>query len=250
MLLRAEHLTKRYGAGNNAVMALRDATFSVSAGEFVAIMGPSGSGKSTLMNLIGLLDRPSSGRLVVAGEDTSKLSSDRLAGLRNLKIGFVFQSYNLLARNTALENVEVPLAYARVPRHARAKRARDLLGAVGLADRCDHSPAELSGGEQQRVAIARALACNPAMILADEPTGALDARTGMGVLALLQALNRAGATIVLVTHDENVALHAKRIIRVRDGGIVADEANAVPLNAAQPRTSLAPAWQGELESAA
>jgi putative ABC transport system ATP-binding protein len=235
MLLKAKHLTKHYGAGDHTVCALRDASFSVEPGEFVAIMGPSGSGKSTLMSLIGLLDRPSSGKLVFAGEDTTKLSPDRLADLRNREIGFIFQAYNLLARNTALENVEVPLAYARMPRRERLARAKELLSAVGLGHRCGHSPAMLSGGEQQRVAIARALACNPAIILADEPTGALDSRTGQEVLALMQALNRLGRTIIIVTHDENVAAHAGRIIRLRDGAIVRDDANPVPADAMHPR---------------
>ena len=233
MLLRAEDLTKRYGSGENEVPALRDASFTVSAGEFVAIMGPSGSGKSTLMNLIGLLDQPSSGKLFLAGEDTTRLSHDRLAAVRNRQIGFVFQAYNLLGRDSALENVELPLVYARRPRRKRLTRAKELLAAVGLTHRSNHSPAKLSGGEQQRVAIARALACDPAIILADEPTGALDSRTGAEVLALLQALNRNGRTIILVTHDENVARHAGRVIRVRDGVIVGDETNAVRLTAGQ-----------------
>ena len=234
MLLAAKHLTKVYGSGDNAVPALRNASFTVSAGEFVAIMGPSGSGKSTLMNLIGLLDRPSSGTLFLAGDDTTKFSPDRLASFRNRQIGLVFQAYNLLARNTALENVELPLVYARMARRKRLARAKELLTAVGLGHRCDHSPAKLSGGEQQRVAIARALACDPAIVLADEPTGALDSRTGMEVLGLLQALNREGRTIVLVTHDEDVALHASRVIRMRDGVIVRDGVNTIPLDAAEP----------------
>jgi putative ABC transport system ATP-binding protein len=189
------------------------------------------------MNLIGLLDRPTSGTLCLAGDDTTKFSPDRLASFRNRQIGFVFQAYNLLARNTALENVELPLVYARMPRRRRLARAKDLLNAVGLGHRCDHTPAKLSGGEQQRVAIARALACNPAIILADEPTGALDSQTGTEVLGLLQALNREGRTIVLVTHDEDVALHASRVIRVRDGVIVRDEVNTNPLDAARLRST-------------
>jgi putative ABC transport system ATP-binding protein len=235
MLLQAHHLARHYGSGDTTVPALRDASFAINQGEFVAIMGPSGSGKSTLMNLIGLLDRPSSGKLLLSDENTVKLSPDRLARLRNRQIGFVFQSYNLLARNTALENVELPLVYARVRRRARLARAQELLASVGLAHRCDHSPAKLSGGEQQRVAIARALACNPAIILADEPTGALDSQTGTEVLALLQRLNQEGRTIILVTHDENVARHAGRVIGVRDGITVSDEVNARPLHAAEAR---------------
>ena len=234
-LLSAERLTRVYGEGRNSVSALQEASFEISEGEFVAVMGASGSGKSTLMNLVGLLDRPTKGKLYLADEDTSKLSHDRLAALRNRQIGFVFQSYNLLTRNTALENVELPLIYARVTRRQRLERARELLTAVDLAHRCNHPPAKLSGGEQQRVAIARALACNPAIILADEPTGALDTRTGNEVLALLQALNRDGRTIVLVTHDENVGQHAHRVIRLRDGCIVKDEPNANPLQALKVR---------------
>jgi putative ABC transport system ATP-binding protein len=238
MLLVADRLSRFFGAAGNVVPALRDACFTVAPGEFVAIMGPSGSGKSTLMNLIGLLDGPSSGKLFIAGEDTTALSHDRRAALRNRQIGFVFQSYNLLPRSTAVENVELPLVYARVPRRQRRARARELLAAVRLDHRVDHSPATLSGGEQQRVAIARALACNPAIILADEPTGALDTRTGQEVLALLQALNRGGRTIVLVTHDENVALHAARVIRLRDGAVVEDARNSSPQTATQLRSGL------------
>jgi putative ABC transport system ATP-binding protein len=235
MLLGAERLTKQYGTGDTTVPALRDVSLRIQAGEFVAIMGPSGSGKSTLMNLIGLLDRPTSGKLYLAGEDTTALSHDRLAQLRNSQIGFVFQAYNLLPRHSALENVEVPLVYARMPRRKRLALAKDLLATVGLLHRSDHPPAQLSGGEQQRVAIARALACNPAIILADEPTGALDSRTGMEVLALMQSLNRLGRTIVLVTHDESVASHAGRIIRIRDGLVECDEANFSPHDAAEAR---------------
>jgi putative ABC transport system ATP-binding protein len=246
MLLDAENLTRRYGTSQTGVPALRNASLRIESGEFVAIMGPSGSGKSTLMNLMGLLDRPTSGKLVLLGEDTTALSPDRLASLRNRQIGFIFQSYNLLARNTALENVEVPLVYARVGRAERLRRARALLAAVGLDHRAEHWPTKLSGGEQQRVAIARALICDPALILADEPTGALDSRTGIEVMALLQGLNRVGRTIVLVTHDEAVAHHAKRIVRLRDGAIISNETVASPHDAAQQLRS-STGLQRELE---
>jgi putative ABC transport system ATP-binding protein len=223
MLLEAHQLTKRYGAGHAAVNALNETSFSIEPGEFVAIMGPSGSGKSTLMNLIGLLDRPSSGRLVLEGEDATRLGADRLAILRNRQIGFVFQAYNLLARNTTLENVGMPLVYSGMRRRMRRLRALAALESVGLSHRIDHWPGELSGGEQQRVAIARAIVANPALILADEPTGALDSRTGLSILALFQNLNRAGRTIVIVTHDEQVARHARRILRLQDGVLFRDE---------------------------
>jgi putative ABC transport system ATP-binding protein len=232
MLLDAQQLTRRYGTGEAAVDALRDTSFSVAEGEFVAIMGPSGSGKSTLMNLIGLLDRPTSGRLVFAGEDTTQLNHDQLAGLRNRRIGFVFQAYNLLARNTMLENVEMPLVYSGLRRAQRQISAQTALEAVGLSHRVDHWPSELSGGEQQRVAIARALVGNPALILADEPTGALDSRAGRSVLALFQSLNRAGRTIVMVTHDEHIAHHARRILRLQDGVLVGDIPVTEPVDAA------------------
>jgi putative ABC transport system ATP-binding protein len=191
-------------------------------------MGPSGSGKSTLMNLIGLLDSPSAGRLTLAGEETTRLSSDRLARLRNSQIGFVFQSYNLLARNTALQNVELPLIYGGVRSRDRACRAEAALAAVGLTHRLRHWPVQLSGGEQQRVAIARALVCEPAFILADEPTGALDSRTGGEILALFRRLNLQGRTIVLVTHDERIAANAGRVLRLQDGAVVGDGAARRP----------------------
>jgi putative ABC transport system ATP-binding protein len=231
MLLEADGLTRRYGSGAVAVNALTETSFTVSEGEFVAIMGPSGSGKSTLMSLVGLLDRPTSGRLVLAGEDTTGLDHDRLAALRNRRIGFVFQAYNLLARNTTLENVEMPLVYSGLRGRKRRLKARAALEGVGLAHRMDHWPGELSGGEQQRVAIARALVTDPALVLADEPTGALDSRSGLSILALFQALHRAGRTILMVTHDEHVARHARRILRLQDGALVADVPVAEPLDA-------------------
>jgi len=231
MLLHAENLTRRYGRGDAAVTALRNTSFQVAEGEFVAVMGPSGSGKSTLMNLIGLLDRPTIGTLVLAGEQTTRLGHDRLAALRNRRIGFVFQSYNLLARNTTLENVEMPLVYSGLRGRKRQGRARAALDRVGLSHRIHHWPSQLSGGEQQRVAIARALVGDPAIILADEPTGALDSKTGCSVLALFQALNRDGRTIIMVTHDEHVARHAKRVLKLQDGELMSDEAVAEPIDA-------------------
>ena len=231
MLIVAESLTRRYGRGKTAVTALAEVRFAIGPGEYVAIMGPSGSGKSTLMNLIGLLDRPSAGRLVFKGEDCTRLSPDRLAAIRNRDIGFVFQSYNLLARHTGLENVEMPLVYAGARRKDRARRAMAALDAVGLAERGGHGPGELSGGEQQRVAIARALVGDPALILADEPTGALDSRTGADILALFEAINAQGRTVVMITHDEAVARHARRIIQLRDGAIVDDTAQPARENA-------------------
>jgi putative ABC transport system ATP-binding protein len=231
VLLHVEKLSKQYGRGDAAVLALKEACFEVRSGEFVAIIGASGSGKSTLMNLIGLLDRPSSGKLFIAEEPITDLGHDRLSLLRNRHIGFVFQAYNLLSRNTALENVEMPLVYSGVSKSKRRTLARAALDRVGLAGRMGHWPTQLSGGEQQRVAIARALVGNPALILADEPTGALDSRTGMNILSLFQLLNQEGRTVIMVTHDEHVARHAKRILKIRDGRIVADEALSRPINA-------------------
>ena len=233
MLLEAEALCRRYGRGDAAVTALADASLAIEHGAFVAIMGPSGSGKSTLMNLIGLLDRPTAGHLVFTGQDVTRLSPDRLAALRNREIGFVFQSYNLLARHTAQENVELPLLYAGIRPRERARRARDALEAVGLAHRAGHHPTALSGGEQQRVAIARALVNDPALILADEPTGALDSRTGELILGLFRELNLAGRTVIMITHDAAVAAHAARTVRLRDGRIV-DDGTAVADETALP----------------
>jgi putative ABC transport system ATP-binding protein len=230
-LLAARELSRRYGRGGAAVDALKSTSFTVEPGEFVAIMGPSGSGKSTLMSLIGLLDRPTSGSLALAGQDVTALSHDRLAALRNRRIGFVFQAYNLLARHTTVENVEMPLVYSGLRGSVRRLKARAALEAVGLSHRVDHWPGELSGGEQQRVAIARALVGDPALILADEPTGALDSRTGLGILALFQALNRDGRTIIMVTHDEHVARHARRVLRLQDGVLVGDDPVAEPIDA-------------------
>jgi putative ABC transport system ATP-binding protein len=223
-VVAARDLCKTYQLGEQAVHALRDVTFEIQHGEFVAIMGPSGSGKSTLMNLIGALDVPTSGELHLGGVDVTTLSRDQLAGLRNHTIGFVFQQFNLLARTSALDNVKLPLTYAE-PRPVDPDAiARRCLEQVGLADRMDHVPSRLSGGQQQRVAIARALVNNPTLILADEPTGALDTATSLEILNLFKALNAQGMTIIMVTHELDVAAHAKRLLRVRDGRLVEDRA--------------------------
>jgi len=230
-IIVAEGLTKDYHLGPHTVHALRGVSVTIERGEFVAVMGPSGSGKSTFMNLLGCLDTPSAGRYVLDGEDVAGLSPDALARIRNTKIGFVFQQFNLLPRTTALENVELPLLYAGIPVRERRARARARLAAVALADRESHQPSQLSGGQQQRVAIARALVNEPAVILADEPTGNLDSRTSVEVLALLQRLNREGLTIVLVTHEADIAAYAGRVLSFRDGRLRNDERVAAPLDA-------------------
>jgi putative ABC transport system ATP-binding protein len=212
---------KIYRSGRLEVEALRGVDLDVVAGDFLAIIGPSGSGKSTLMHLLGCLDRPTAGTYRLAGTDVSGLSDDELARVRNRTIGFVFQSFNLLPRTTALENVAMPLLYAGIGRSDRLERARGALARLGLEDRLSHEPSELSGGQQQRVAIARALVTRPAIILADEPTGNLDSASGADVLELLHELNDAGTTIVLITHDSDVAVAAKRSVRVRDGRLAA-----------------------------
>jgi putative ABC transport system ATP-binding protein len=219
-------VTKTYDLGEVKVEALRGVSFTIGSGEYVAIMGPSGSGKSTLMNVLGCLDRPTTGRYQLDGSDVSMLDDDALAHIRLKKLGFVFQGFNLLARTSALKNVALPLFYAGVPAKARNKTAAERLREVGLGDRQDHKPSELSGGQQQRVAIARALANDPAVLLADEPTGNLDSQTSEELMALFSHLNDGGRTIIMVTHDEGVAAHAKRIIRVRDGRIVDDRVTA------------------------
>jgi putative ABC transport system ATP-binding protein len=226
VLIEVEGLTKVYGMGAIAVHALRGVDATVEEGEFVAVMGPSGSGKSTLMNILGCLDRPTSGTYVLDGQDVSKLSKDRLAGVRNRKIGFVFQSYNLLPRLTAVKNVVVPLLYNGSHRRSdreRYERAVEVLEAVGLGDRIQHRPNELSGGQQQRVAIARALVNEPSILLADEPTGNLDTRSGEEIMELLDELHSRGATIVMVTHELNIAEHAERVIYLLDGKIASDQ---------------------------
>jgi putative ABC transport system ATP-binding protein len=221
-LIAARDLVKSYVLGEQTVHALRGVSFDVMPGEFVAIMGPSGSGKSTLMNMIGALDQPTSGTLAIDGSEISKLNSEQLADLRNRTIGFVFQQFNLLRRTTAVDNVRLPLLYSRRPRPDAVALASEKLKLVGLGDRMDHQPSQLSGGQQQRVAIARALVNEPRLILADEPTGALDTETSGEVMALFKRLNAEGLTVILVTHEPDVAAHARRLIRVRDGRIVED----------------------------
>ena len=223
LLLKVMDLVKDYHVGSQVVHALRNISVGVDRGEFLAVMGPSGSGKTTFMNLLGCLDKPTSGQYILDGDDVSSLAQDKLAHIRNQKIGFVFQSFNLLPRTTALENVTLPLMYGGLPRRKRSKKAEAVLNAVGLADRAHHLPTQLSGGQQQRVAIARALVNDPALILADEPTGALDTKTGREIMTLMQKLNQTGITIVLVTHEKEIARFAHRLILFRDGQILGDE---------------------------
>jgi putative ABC transport system ATP-binding protein len=223
-VIRVEDVHKYYELGETKVHALRGVSLEIARGEFVAIMGASGSGKSTFMNLLGCLDKPSSGRYFLEGTDVSQLDKKQLALIRNRKLGFVFQGFNLLARTTALENVELPALYARLDKDERLKRARKALEMVGLGDRMDHFPSQLSGGQQQRVAIARGLVNQPAILLADEPTGNLDSRTSVEIIEILQQLNDAGLTVVLVTHESDIARFAKRTIVFRDGRIRRDDA--------------------------
>jgi len=225
-LIDVAGLGKDYVLGDTVVHALDGVTLSIDGGEFVAVMGPSGSGKSTFMNLLGCLDRPSRGSYRLAGEDVAAMDSDQLAAIRNQRIGFVFQQFNLLARTSAIENVELPLMYAGLPATERRSRAMARLAQVGLGDRSHHLPSQLSGGQQQRVAIARALVNEPALILADEPTGALDSRTSIEIMALLQELNRGGITVLLVTHEHDVADFAGRLITFRDGRVRSDQRQA------------------------
>jgi putative ABC transport system ATP-binding protein len=230
-VIAIRQLTKYYILGQTRVPALRGVTFAVNAGEFVAVMGASGSGKSTLMNLIGCLDKPSGGEYWLAGTPVSTLTSDQLADIRNRRIGFVFQGFNLLSRASALKNVALPMMYAGLSPAARERRARRALELVGLASRANHTPLQLSGGQQQRVAIARALVNRPALLLADEPTGNLDSRTSLEIMAVLQTLNQHGITILLVTHEADIAAYAKRQITFRDGRVLSDERNAAPRDA-------------------
>jgi len=226
LLIEADRLSRSYRLGGRDVPALREVSVTVPQGQFVAVMGPSGSGKSTFLNLTGCLDRPTGGRLRLDGEEVSRLSPDALAALRSRKLGFVFQAFHLLPRADALANVELPMVYAGIPRRERRARAEAALARVGLADRMHHRPNELSGGQQQRVAIARALVNQPLLLLADEPTGALDSRTSLEIMALFQALNRAGLAVLLVTHEPEMARFAARLLRFRDGRLVEDRAQA------------------------
>jgi putative ABC transport system ATP-binding protein len=235
-MIHAEELTKVYQMGDGEVRALNGASFTINKGEMVAIMGPSGSGKSTLMSIIGCLDVPTGGSYMLDDVAVEHMDETRLAEIRGRKIGFVFQQFNLLARTSALENVMLPLTYAGISGNARRERAMKALERVGLGDRTHHAPNELSGGQQQRVAIARALVNEPAILLADEPTGALDSKTGVEIMELFQTLHRdSGQTVILVTHDLYVARHTDRIIKLSDGRIVSDEVNHHPIKAGAPR---------------
>lgn len=222
-MIQLKQITRTYRAGSQAVHALRGVSLSILSGEYVAVMGSSGSGKSTLMNIVGCLDKPSSGEYIFEGEPVHTFSEDTLAEVRNRKIGFVFQQFNLLPRMNALENVMLPLIYAQVPKEQRLERAHKVLRLVGLGERVHHRPNELSGGQQQRVSIARALVNNPSLLLADEPTGALDSHTSAEIMTLLRELHEDGMTVVLVTHEPDIAEYARRVIRFKDGEMLSDE---------------------------
>jgi len=227
-IISLDKIVKNYYIGSIVVKALRSVDIDIKTNEYVAIMGPSGSGKSTLMNLVGALDTPTSGEYILNGTDVSKMDDDRLAEIRNQEIGFIFQTFNLLPRYTALENVMLPLVYAGVSKSERAKKASTTLAEVGLADRMDHKPNELSGGQRQRVAVARALVNNPSIILADEPTGNLDSKTSVDIMKLFGEIHKKGNTIILVTHEESIARYAHRIIRLLDGEVDKIEINKNP----------------------
>ncbi len=228
-VIHFDSIVKNYFLGSEVVHALRSVSLDIRKNEYVAIMGPSGSGKSTLMNIIGCLDTPTSGTYVLNGRDASKMGDNQLAEIRNKEIGFVFQTFNLLPRYSSLENVMLPLVYAGVPKIERSERAKEALVSVGLGDRIEHKPNELSGGQRQRVAVARAMVNNPAIILADEPTGNLDSKTSVDIMALFRDIHSKGNTIILVTHEESIARHAHRIIRLLDGQIESDVVNENPI---------------------
>lgn len=224
-MILLKNISKTYSSGEVEVKALDNVSFEVKKGEFVAIMGPSGSGKSTLMHIIGALDKPTSGQYLLEGENMEKLNEDELAEIRNKKIGFVFQAFNLLPRTSALKNVEIPMIYAGIPKEKREEKAKKYLQMVGLGDRIQHKPNQLSGGQQQRVAITRALVMNPSIILADEPTGNIATKQAEEIMEIFQDLNREGHTVVMITHEKDIAHFAKRIIKIRDGKIEFDQPN-------------------------
>lgn len=228
-MINISHISKIYKNDATETVALQDISFKVDKGEFVAIMGPSGSGKSTLMHILGALDKPTSGTYILDGQNVENMSDDNLADIRNRKIGFIFQAFNLLPRTSALENVMLPMAYSGVAKPERLARAEKYLALVGLKDRMHHTSAQLSGGQQQRVAIARGLAMNPAILLADEPTGNIASAQAEEIMAIFQALNRDGHTIVMITHEPDIASHAKRVIHIKDGKLVGDEKNTRPI---------------------